>query len=173
MNKTQEVNQQTVLETKTLLLEVIQSPGVFKNDESIKVALKSQGGLAKYKNVERNINPCSLNTLKSLSESLLDKGFLELDSLRINAKNAINKSATGKMTQDSKTTLKQQIAALKNDLEVTKQSNFLLTTIIKEMRSQLKNMAEQDLTDEERIKRYKYANKKIEAQLNYVLNSEL
>lgn len=77
------------------------------------------------------------------------------------------------MTQDSKTTLKQQIAALKNDLEVTKQSNFLLTTIIKEMRSQLKNMAEQDLTDEERIKRYKYANKKIEAQLNYVLNSEL
>ncbi|MFW1480519.1 hypothetical protein ACEWA0_24095, partial [Vibrio parahaemolyticus] len=103
MNKTQEVNQQTVLETKTLLLEVIQNPGVFKNDESIKVALKSQGGLAKYKNVERNINPCSLNTLKSLSESLLDKGFLELDSLRINAKNAINKSATGKMTQDSKT----------------------------------------------------------------------
>jgi len=173
MNKAQEINQKTVLETKILLLEVIKNPDVFKDDESMKIALNSQGSLARYKNVERNINPCSLNTLKSLSENLLDNGFFELDTLRINAKSVIEEAITGKLKKGRKATLKQQVATLKNNLEVTQQSNFLLTTIIKEMRSQLKSMAEQDLTEKDRIKRYKYANKKIEAQLNYVLNGEL
>ena len=41
------------------------------------------------------------------------------------------------------------------------------------MRAHLKAMALQDGTDEERLKRYKDFNKKVEAQLNYVNYGEV
>lgn len=87
--KVLERNQVKVIETEKLLRDIITSPKEFKDDEKLLKALRSQSAIAKYKNQERNIVSCSLNTVKSNSEVLLDRGFLSLDELRINAKLAI------------------------------------------------------------------------------------
>lgn len=87
--KVLEKNQTKVLETEKLLKEIITTPAEFKDDEVLMKALKSQSGIAKYQDQERNITSCSLNTVKSISEALLERGFLSLDELRINAKLAI------------------------------------------------------------------------------------
>lgn len=172
MKKNYGQNQQNIINTKTLLTDIIRQPSAFKDNEALLVALKTQGKLAKYLDNERNIYPCSLNTLKSLSNSLLERGFIELDELRINARTAIERVIGGTVKTDAKVTLNQKLALLKQQLALTQQSNFLLTAIIDEMRGQMKSMAEQDSTDEGRVRRYQYANKKIEAQLSYIFDGE-
>lgn len=173
MKKNKENNQRTILATEALLLEIIKLPDEFKNNNDLVKALKSQGGLAKYENAERHIGTVAINTVKSLSELLLDDGFDGFDRLRINARDAIEKALTGKIKKSTTEGVKQKLASTEETLAITQQSNFLLNTVIKEMRSHLKAMALQDGTDEERLKRYKDINKKVEAQLNYVNYGEV
>lgn len=168
MNKNQEINVQTTLNTQHLFLQILSSPDIFRADETLKLALKSQGKMAKYQNVEQGINTLSLNTLKSLSDQLLEGGYAELDKLRINARNALNNSTSGKVKTDSKAILRLQKAELERNLEIVQQSCFLLTTIIKEMRSQMSSIVKHDKSAKERLKRYEDVNKKIEAQLSYI-----
>ena len=97
MKKNKETNQKTILATEVLLLEIIKSPDEFKNNDGLVKALKSQGGLAKYEDDERHIGTVSINTVKSLSELLLDDGFEGFDRLRINARDAIEKALNGKI----------------------------------------------------------------------------
>jgi len=173
MKNNKENNQRTILATEALLLEIIKSPDEFKNNNGLTKALKSQGGLAKYENAERYIGAVSINTAKSLSELLLDDGFAGFDRLRINARDAIEKALTGKIKKSTSENTRQKLALIEETLAITQQSNFLLNTVIKEMRSHLKAMALQDATDEERLKRYKDINKKVEAQLNYVNHGQV
>jgi len=168
MKKNKEINQRTILATEALLQEIIKSPDEFKNNDGLVKALKSQGGLAKYEDADRHIGTVAINTVKSLSELLLDKGFEGFDILRINARKAIEKALKGKIKKSNAENARQKLASTKETLAITQQSNFLLNTVIKEMRDHLKAMALQDGTDEERLKRYKDINKKVEAQLNYV-----
>ncbi len=79
-------NQEKVLATKAFLLDIIKNSAEFKSNSELIKQLKSQGGLAKQDIPDLGIFPCSLNTLKTASESLLDRGFRELDELRINAR---------------------------------------------------------------------------------------
>lgn len=173
MKKNKENNQRTILATEALLLEIIRSPDEFKNNDGLVKALKSQGGLAKYENAERHIGTVAINTVKSLSELLLGDGFDGFDRLRINARDAIDKALTGKIKKSNAENARQKLASTEETLAITQQSNFLLNTVIKEMRAHLKAMAMQDGTDEERLKRYKDINKKVEAQLNYVNYGEV
>ncbi len=173
MKKNKENNQRTILATEALLQEIIKSPDGFKNNDGLVKALKSQGGLAKYEDAERYIGAVAINTVKSLSELLLDDGFDGFDRLRINARDAIEKALTGKIKKTTTENARQKLASTEETLAITQQSNFLLNTVIKEMRSHLKAMALQDGTDEERLKRYKDINKKVEAQLNYVNYGEV
>lgn len=169
-----EKNQQKVLETKELLREIIQEPENFRGSDTLKIALKSQQGLAKFEDEERGIVSCSLNTLKSSSEALLERGFVELDELRNNARGAIDKVIfSEKPNKSTRAGLKLKVTELERQLAITQQSNFLLTTIIMGMRSHLKQMAESDMSIEERKELYNYQNKKIEAQLNYTLDGEI
>ena len=92
MKKNKENNQRTILATEALLLEIIKSPDGFKNNDGLVKALKSQGGLAKYEYAERHIGAVAINTVKSLSELLLDDSFDGFDRLRINARDAIEKA---------------------------------------------------------------------------------
>ena len=170
MKKNKENNQRTILATEALLQEIIKSPDGFKKNDGLVKVLKSQGGLAKYEDEKRQIGAVAINTVKSLSELLLDDGF---DRLRINARDAIEKALTGKVKKSSTESTRQKLASTEETLAITQQSNFLLNTVIKEMRSHLKAMALQDETDEERLKRYKDINKKVEAQLNYVNYGEV
>jgi hypothetical protein len=173
MKKNKENNQRTILSTEALLLEIIKSPDEFKNNDDLVKALKSQGGLAKYEDAERHIGAVAINTVKSLSESLLDGGFDDFDRLRINARDAIEKALKGKIKKSNEESARQKLASTEEALAITQQSNFLLNTIIKEMRAHLKAMALQDWTEEERLKCYKDINKKVDAQLNYVNHGEV
>jgi hypothetical protein len=173
MKKNKENNQRTIQATEALLKEVIKSPDEFKNNDGLVKSLKSQGGLASYVNAERHIDTISINTVKSLSELLLGDGFDGFDKLRINARDAIEKALKGKIKKSNEESARQKLASTEKKLAITQQSNFLLNTVIKEMRAHLKAMALQDWTDEERLKSYKDINKKVEAQLNYVNYGEV
>ncbi len=175
--KVLEKNQVKVLETEKLLREVITAPAEFKDDEELVMALKSQSAIAKYQNQERNITPCSLNTVKSISEVLLERGFLSLNKLRINAKKAIE-NANGDNTatkgnKQSKAGLERRVAELESELDVTRRSNSLLTAMVSELRSKLKQVANHEGTTEERQKLYRDHNRTIEAQMNYTQNGEV
>lgn len=174
--KVLEKNQTKVLETEKLLREVITTPAEFKDDEELLMALKSQSAIAKYQNQERNIAPCSLNTVKSISEALLERGFLSLDELRINAKEAIEKangdeSAT-KGNKQSKTGLERRVAELESELDAAQRSNFLSLVMVSELRSRLKQLAVHEGTVEERKELYREHNRKIEVELSYTLDGE-
>jgi hypothetical protein len=173
MKRNRENNQRTILATEALLQEIIKSPDEFKNNDGLVKALKSQGGLAKYEDADRHIGAVAINTVKSLSELLLDDGFDGFDRLRINARDAIEIALKGKIKKSNAENARQKLASTEETLAITQQSNFLLNTVIKEMRAHLKAMALQDGTDEERLKRYKDINQKVEAQLNYVNHGEV
>ncbi|EHH3741630.1 hypothetical protein J7075_004039 [Vibrio parahaemolyticus] len=170
-------NQIKVLETEKLLREIITSPAEFKDDEELMEALRSQSGIAKYQDQSRTIEPCSLNTLKSNAESLLERGFLSLDELRINAKLAIEEAlhneATSKGNKPTIAGLKLQKEELKAELDAAQRSNSLLTAMVIELRSNLKQLANHEGTVEERQELYREHNRKIEAQMNFTLNGEV
>jgi len=169
-----EINQKKVLETKELLTEVIKEPLPFEGDAILTSALKSQGGLAKYINEDRNITSCSLNTLKSASESLLMRGFVELDELRINARNALESAALGeKATTKTRTGLKHKVEELQIQLSTMKKSNFLQSLIIEDFRYKLKELAYSNPSPEQVQTMYHELNKRIEAKLSYTLNGEI
>jgi len=172
-----EKNQTKVFETEKLLREIITSPVEFKDDEVLIKALKSQSGIAKYKNEKRNITSCSLNTVKSISEALLERGFLSLDELRINAKLAIEAAHLDeKASKGNKQTvvgLKHKVAELESELDAARLSNTLLTLMVSELRSKLKQLAVHEGTLEDRQEVYREHNRKIEAQMSFTLNGEV
>ncbi len=175
--KVLEKNQTKVLETEKFLREIITSPTTFKDDAELLKVLTSQAGIAKYENPERNIPSCSLNTLKSNSEALLDRGFLSLDELRINAKLAINnvlyaeKSTRG--NKQTATGLQHKVSELKAQLDSAHRSNALLTAMVMEMRAKLKQLAMHEGTQEDRRELYRVHNRKLEAQMSYTFNGEV
>ncbi|EJK2423600.1 hypothetical protein NK619_001246 [Vibrio parahaemolyticus] len=175
--KVLEKNQTKVLETEKLLRKIITSPVEFKDDEELLKALKSQSGIAKYQDQNRTIESCSLNTLKSNAESLLERGFVSLDELRINAKLAIEEAlhneTTSKGNKPTVAKLTLQKEELKAELDAAQRSNFLLTVMVSELRSKLKELANNEGTVEERQEKYRDYNKKIEAEMNYTLNGEV
>lgn len=169
-----EINQKKVIETKSLLIEIIKEPSNFKGVDVLIKALRSQQGLAKYSDSERDISSCSLNTLKNASEELLDRGFVELNELRINAKDAIEKAVVGsKAGKSTKAGLRNQVDELESEVSILKKSNFLLETIITELRSELKKMAYSEEMLELKKANYKDINRTVEAKLNYVLYGEV
>ncbi len=176
--KVLEKNQTKILETETLLKEIITTPAEFKDDEVLVKALKSQSGIAKYQNEDRKITSCSLNTVKSISEALLERGFLSLDELRINAKEKIDKAQSDAGTakgskRKTKADLESEKAELKSELDAAQRSNFLTLVIISELRSKLKQLAVHEGAVEERLELYREHNRKIEAELSYALDGEL
>lgn len=175
--KVLEKNQTKILETEKLLKEIITAPTEFKNDEELLKALKSQSGIAKYQNQERNITSCSLNTVKSISEALLERGFLSLDELRINAKLAVeavhHNEKASKGNKQTVVGLKHKVSELESELDAAQRSNSLLTVMVSELRSRLKQLANHEGTVEERQELYREHNRKIEAQMNFTLNGDL
>lgn len=175
--KVLEKNQTKVLETEKLLKEIITTPADFKDDEDLLDVLKSQSDIAKYKNHKRNIEPCSLNTLKSNADALLESGFLALDELRIKAKKKIEEaqSDTGAAKGKSKTKadLESEKAELKSERDAAQRSNTLLTAMVIELRSKLKQLADHEGTAEERQELYREHNQKIQAQMNFISNGEV
>lgn len=168
--KKNELNQKTLLATKDLLIDIIKNPTEYKSNTMLLKTLKSQRNLANAEDETRGIFPCSLNTLKSCAESLLSGGFLELDGLRINARNALESSMVGsKANSKTRTGLTHRVKELEAQIEVVEKSNFLLTSLVDEMRDALKEMAFKTC-DNKIISDYQDLNKRIEAKLSYTLD---
>lgn len=168
-----EHNQQKVIETKRLLLDIINDPKKFDHVSSIKLALKSQMALAKFHDKSFGICACSLNTMKSASEQLLERGFIELDELRVNAKEAITMAAEApKVNKSTRARLRHKVEQLEEQLNTVKQSNFLLTALINELRSELKKMTFTEASLRERKDKYMQTNRNVEAKLNYLLERD-
>jgi hypothetical protein len=145
----------------------------FKGDTTLKSALKSQTGLAKYINEERDIASCSLNTLKSASESLLRRGFVELDELRNNARDGLESAELGKKaTTKTRTGLKHKVNELQVQLITMEKVNFLQSVIIEEFRNKLKELACSNSSPEDIQSAYHEINKRLEAKLYYTLSGE-
>ncbi|MFZ3463018.1 hypothetical protein [Vibrio harveyi] len=169
--KNLDINHKKVIGTKELLINIIQDPNSFINNEMVKSALKSQGNLAKFKDQERDIVSCSLNTLKSACESLFDQGFSELDYLRKSALDAIKKSMTdvdSKANKSTKSGLKNMVDELETSLLNMRKSNFLLTLMISELLGELKRMAESENPIDDKLYDYKEINKKVEEKFSYI-----
>jgi hypothetical protein len=171
--ETREINQKKVLNTKELLLEVIGSPEGFRDNVKLLLALNSQGNLAKYSDESMGIAACALNTMKTIADKLLDRGFVELDELRKNAKDSIIETET-EVAENEKTKsgAVRKSKRLESELDQTRRSNFLLSLIIKEQRSQMKQIVESDDSKDLRIETYKDADRKVELQLSYTLRGE-
>lgn len=168
-----ELNQQKVLLSKIFLLEIIETPSDFKDNDELFTSLKSQGGLAKLEVPTRNIYSCSLNTLKSASELLLNRGFLEIDELRKNAQKKLGKARLGE-TKNKRTRagLEQSIVDLNNDVQILKKSSFLLQTIISDLQEGLKQLSLMECKIE-RVEHYQEINKEMEAKLSFIDYGEL
>lgn len=168
-----EVNNIKVIETKAWLIDIIKYPSKYRGIPELNLALKSQTGLAKMTDHERHIVSCSLNTLKSSSESLLENGFAELDTLRINAKEAIEavtiEHRAGKATR---VTLKNKVFELESKLNQIQKSNLLLSTIVSELRRELKLMVYSENNLEQRKSRYNDLNRIIEVKFSFAVNGE-
>ncbi len=69
--------------------------------------------------------------------------------------------------------LKHKVAELESELDAAQRSNYLLTVMVSELRSRLKQLANHEGTAEERQELYREHNRKIEAQMNFTFNGEV
>lgn len=123
-----------------LLYDVVHAPGDFIADESLIVAFRSQGALAKLTLPQRGIVATSLNTVKRHSEKWIVGGF---DALNVSRELALAamiraKSARTAPPRRTKGALIDQLRMLKLEISQVTQDNLLLTgaigTAIKLMR---------------------------------------
>ncbi|MBE3897349.1 hypothetical protein HJ156_22005 [Vibrio parahaemolyticus] len=117
---------------RDLLTEVIEEPAQWMGKQEFIDALKVQGKFAKWKDDERKIVPCALNTLKTSAEETLDGGYDRLDQLRLNALAAIEghvekENGSNKKT---KTGLLKRVDELEEQVSILEQQNTLLVDII-------------------------------------------
>lgn len=166
-----EQNQVKAVNTQTLLIEIIQTPNDFKNDEKLLKILSSQSALAKYSCPERNIVSCSLNTLIKVSDSHIDEGWKYVDTLRKNAKvaieDAIQKEKKGKPNNQTVAGLKITKSNLEEQLGAMRFACFELTKLIAELRATSKDLVTFVGTSEERYERYKDKDAAIQTKLSH------
>ncbi len=117
-----------------LLEHAANTPQLFVSDEDFKTALQSQSGIAKLAG-EWNINgdiiskkEVSLNTLKKYAGLECNRGFDEVNELRLNACDAIEDelSKGDRPNKRTKRGLTLLVAELEDALEKHKEVNFIL-----------------------------------------------
>lgn len=173
MNNTEQ-NQQSLLSLMNFLLHVIENASDYKDDEDLKLALKSQGALAKYKNSEHNIIACSLNTQKSGAEALLSDGFNELNQRRKKALIALEMKVEDKNRSNKQTRsgLIKKVEELENDVLILQKRNVLLSSIVSNMSATLENFARESQRPD-LLSQLEDKQREIEAKLSYVFDGEI
>lgn len=140
------------LALQRLLSQIITTPHAFVSDEALIGALKTQGALA---NLDRTVKtddghelktvPTSLNTLKKYSDEALTGGFDTMNKLRVKAIEAIERHER-KQTRSNKRTkegLKQRVSDHEHELEMLRQTNFLLLRALQESMGQIRSISTQ------------------------------
>lgn len=119
-------NDRSLLNLHRYLIDIIKNPEKF-NDTIDLSSLKSQANLSKIENQEYEILPTSLNTLKRRTPNLLPGGFVELETLRNQAYEAIFnfRNPVKTKVKDPNDSIKQ----LELEVENLKRSQILMTTL--------------------------------------------
>lgn len=142
-DKRVERNTTSVLALRDMLRDVIKDPSSFANHVVLSQSLKSQGELAKFSDVQKDILGTSLNTMKRIADSALEGGFGAIDSLRIAARLALEKESA-KEAQSNKVS-KVGLAKRVKELEVEnlhlRQDLLLLTHAFEKSLTQGRNYA--------------------------------
>ena len=167
-----DANEQKVVNSQKLLKEIITIPANFIDNETVQVSLKSQGGFAKLELPEYEISPCSLNTLKTASSTLLNRGFIELDELRLNARIAIEDAKVSTVVNtNTRTALKYKIAELKKKNLILMNRHNEMRNIVSLLKAELKKIAVIE-TEEQRLEQYVFITKKINEMLSLGIFTE-
>jgi septal ring factor EnvC (AmiA/AmiB activator) len=166
-------NESMITKKRDLLLDIIDSPSKYIENEHLKKSLKSQGAFALCEDEELGINKCSLNAFKTYSKDYLCGGFDEIDHLRLNAKSQL-KSPKEDLSENTKTIAgsKRKSDRLQRELNKVREQNFLLSIIIKEMKSRMKELAESSKSIDKRRAIYQSFDEKLEHELSYSLRNE-
>lgn len=140
------------LALQRLLSQVITAPHAYVSDGALIEALKTQGTLAGLDRAWTTEDghgwktfPTSLNTLKKYSDEALTGGFDTLNSLRLKAIEAIEgherkKTRSNKRTKEG---LTQRVNDHEHELDMLRQTNFLLLRALQESIGQIKSISTQ------------------------------
>ena len=131
-------NIESISNLKQFLESIVKTPDVFSENSELKKMLKSQGSTAKYENLELNIVPSSINTVKRISDKHIDGGYELIDNLRKAALSAIDKHIERENGPNKKTKegLKKEIKNNAIDILNLQQVNtHLLSAVLKSINS--------------------------------------
>ena len=161
-DKRLERSSRSVIYLRDFLRKVCESPEAYIDDEYLRAALKSQGGLAKYTNKNFDIIPTSINTIKRVSYGAIDGGFKALDDLRKGALERIEDQELKEKQSNKRTRvgLVKRVDELEDDILKLEQVNYLLLQAISEVISDIKLVANME-NNESRNQRSKEAISKL------------
>ncbi|WP_394139261.1 hypothetical protein [Vibrio chagasii] len=154
--------------TVELLKDIKNSPKDFDND-IINNMLRSQRSLAAHDDKEREIFGSVLNTLKSNANKYLDRGWQEVEDLRLEAKAAIvsSRDDTPKVKAGTKKALEQKKNSLVTQVHRLEGVNMMLTALVSELRANLAEFEDLD-TLTERQSKIESINKRVLAKIHAV-----
>jgi len=117
------------------LNDVIDNPSAWIKNSDFFYTLKSQGRLAKWENSEYKIISCSLNTLKSSADNVLDDGYTGLDLRRIKAISAIENEIAKehKPKRGTRVELEERVKEQASHISALEARNMTLTYYIREL----------------------------------------
>lgn len=167
-------NREKITNTKQLLIDIISDPDQY-NIPEIKNALSGQRKLAAFSSEEYKISACALNTLKNAADNVLLRGFIELDELRQNAKQALDKEALkiSKPNHNTKEYFKERLRNVEEELDQSKRTIMNLTAIIGDITAELARIStSHHITNEEREAIYKDVNNKLQHKLSFTFRTE-
>lgn len=139
-----ERNSRSITALHDFLIEIINQPELFIQDEKIIRALRSQGSLSKLAIKDKNIYPSSLNTLKRISNRIIDGGFESLDRLRVTAQDGIirYKIKIKRSNKSNKVGLLQRVKELEDELQLALQDLWHITMAFEKSLIQGRHYAE-------------------------------
>jgi hypothetical protein len=158
---------------RDLLVEVINEPVEFQDIPEFSAALRVQGRLAKWQDEERFIVSCSLNTLKTSAEDLLDGGYDALDNLRLNAIATLEGYAERKSasSKSNKTGLLKKVKELEHQINILEQQNMMMVNLVVDLKgTALQYAATGDSTTRAKCETYM---KTISAKIGFTGNTLL
>lgn len=138
-------NKESVVRLIELLIQVIDTPAQFLDDDDLKMAVKSQLKLAEYNNSEQGIVGCSLNTLKKIAAGI-GEGFGGLETLRVQAEMALSKPRP-KKKPSSRRTLQEEKARLERIVSSQDVDLQRLNLVISAMAKLCKELVALELLD--------------------------
>ncbi|MHC8403345.1 hypothetical protein ACYZTX_28915 [Pseudomonas sp. MDT1-17] len=130
----------SVLNLYALLVMVSENSEKFR-ENAIRPFLKNQTTLCRYTSPERDIYPCSLNTLKTRANTYLNGGFEALDQARSAALKAVASLAITDTKTIKKPQTKDQLATLKREIQLLNEEILYYTVALQSSMEQSRSFA--------------------------------